>query len=147
MENDGPTTSFLDYTQEWVNKVNRVGLFVVSDEAYRFFVSLELASRRKLQDHLIETATSTLSSLPAEDDGVSALVTLLCKDGDILFYWTLVGMDEEDENGTVELLGHIIHMYISIHGFGISKTWMEEYKVAVTTTTKKNKVLRKQLKL
>ena len=36
-----------------------------------------------------------------------------------------------------ELLGHIIHMYISIRGFGISKTWMEEYKVAVTTTTKK----------
>ena len=36
MENDGPTTSFLDYTQEWVKKVNREGLFVVSDEAYRF---------------------------------------------------------------------------------------------------------------
>ena len=64
MENDGPTTSFLDYTQEWVKKVNRGGLFVVSDEAYRFFVSLELASRRKLQGQLIETAINTLSSSP-----------------------------------------------------------------------------------
>ena len=106
--------------------------------------SLELASRRKLQDHLIETATSTLSSLPAEDEDVSALVTSLCQGDDIL---TLMGMDEEDENSTLELLGHIIHLYISIHGFAISKTWMEEYKVAVTTTTKKKEALPKQLKL
>lgn len=145
MENDGPTTSFLDYTQEWVKKVNRGGLFVISDEAYRFFVSLELASRRKLQDHLIETATNTLSSLPAEDEqGVSALVTSLCEDDDTVFYWTLVGMDEEHEDSALELLSH---MYISIRGFGLCKTRMEEYKVALTTTTKKKKGLRKQLKL
>ena len=97
-----------------------------------------------MQDHLIETATNTLSTLPAEDEGVSALVTSLCKDDDILFYWTLVGMDE---NSTLELLRHIIHMYISIRGFGIPKTWMEEYKIVATTTTKKKKALRKQLKL
>ena len=59
-ETDGPVTSFLAYTQEWVRKVNRGGLFVISDEAYRFFVTLELATRGKLPHHLLATATSTL---------------------------------------------------------------------------------------
>ena len=56
-------------------------------------------------------------------------------------------MDEEHEDSALELLSHIINMYISIRGFGLCKTWMEEYKVALTTTTKKKKGLRKQLKL
>lgn len=73
MEMDGPTASFLDYTREWVKKDNRGRLFILSDEAYRFFLSLELASRRKLPGHLIETATSALSSLPAEDQGYQLL--------------------------------------------------------------------------
>ena len=30
------TTSSLDYTQEWTKRVNRGGLFIISDEAYRF---------------------------------------------------------------------------------------------------------------
>ena len=148
MQNDGPTTSLLDYTREWVHKVNRGGLFAISDDAYRFFVSLELASRSKLPHLLIETATSTLSDLPAEEEvpGVSALVKSICEDDDLLFYWTFVGMDVEDEDNNLELLGHIVHLWINIRGFSLSKAWMEEYKVALATTTQKKKSLRKQLK-
>ena len=148
MHNDGPMTSFLDYTREWVQKINRGGLFVVSDEAYRFFVSLEQATRSKLPGHLIETATRTLSSLSEEKpEGLSAMVKSICEDDDLLFHWTFVGMDVEDEDNNLELLEHIVHLWVNIRGFSISKAWMEEYKAALAITTQKKKSLRKQLKL
>ena len=40
MHSEGPTSSLLEYTKEWVEKVNRGGLFIISDEAYRLFVSI-----------------------------------------------------------------------------------------------------------
>ena len=149
MYNEGPTTTFLEYTQEWVQRVNRGGLFVVSDEAYRFFLSLEQATRNKLPGHLIETTTSTLSSHSSSEEkaGVSALVKSICGDDDLQFYWTFVGMDIEDEDSNLELLEHIVHLWINIRGFAISKAWMEEYKVALAITIQKKKSLRKQLKL
>ena len=45
------TTSFLQYIREWTKKVNRGGLFLI-DEAYRLFISLELAMKSKLSTHL-----------------------------------------------------------------------------------------------
>ena len=152
LENDGPETSFLAYTQEWIKKVDRGGLFVISDEAYRFFVTLELATRRKLPHHLLATATTTLTSSPPHEADVSAIVKSICDDDDVLFYWTFVGIDggidmDEDEDTNQELLQQIIHLWINIRGFSLSKAWMENYKIATTATTRKKKSLRKQLKL
>ena len=56
------TISSLEYTQEWTKRVNRGGLFIISDEAYRFFISLELAIRIKLPNHSLKFVTCTLSA-------------------------------------------------------------------------------------
>ena len=103
-----------------IRKVNRGGLFVISDEAYRFFVTLELATRGKLPHHLLATATSTLTSSPSHEAAdVSAIVKSICEDDDVLFYWTFVGidMDEEDADINLELLQYIVHLWINIRGF------------------------------
>ena len=36
-QDDTSSTSSLEYTQEWTKRVNRGGLFIISDEAYKFF--------------------------------------------------------------------------------------------------------------
>ena len=77
--------------------------------AYRFFVTLELAIRRKLPHHLLATATTTLTSSPPHEADVSAIVKSICDDDDVLFYWTFVGIDggidmDEDEDINQELL-------------------------------------------
>ena len=36
MRAEGPTSSLQEYTREWVEKINRGGLFDVSVEAYSF---------------------------------------------------------------------------------------------------------------
>ena len=38
---EGTETSFLDYTKEWIERVNRGGLFRVNDKAFVFFTHLE----------------------------------------------------------------------------------------------------------
>lgn len=48
----GPASSFLDYTREWVDKVNRGGLFYVSDNAYNLFVAMEIAMQVSLTKHI-----------------------------------------------------------------------------------------------
>lgn len=103
MQNDGPANSFVNYTYEWVKKANRGGLFVIPDEACRFFLSLELATSR-LPGHLIVWATSTLSDLPAEEEGASTLEKSICEDDDALFYWTFVGIEVEDEEENIQKL-------------------------------------------
>ena len=50
---DGPGDSFMDYTREWISKVNRGGLFETSDNAYMLFASIELASYKKLEERLV----------------------------------------------------------------------------------------------
>ena len=42
--------SYLEFTKVWVNKVNRGGLFVVSDNVYEVFLAMEIVLRQFLKD-------------------------------------------------------------------------------------------------
>ena len=141
MHSDGPTSSLLDYTKEWVERVNRGGLFDVSDEAYRLFVSIEMAMRSKLTEHLKKQKMTEDSR-----EGKSAIIDFVLKNDDIQFYWSMLSIDIEEEEHNSELLQHIIQLWLTIRGFSISKAWMEDYKCAVKSGTAKSKGLRKNLK-
>lgn len=52
LRSDGPTDSLLNYTKEWIERVNRGRFFEISDEAYCFFVAVEVCMRGKLINHL-----------------------------------------------------------------------------------------------
>ena len=49
---DGPESSLLEYSRMWVERVNRGGLFDVSDEAYLLFYAIEEAVIEKLTSHI-----------------------------------------------------------------------------------------------
>ena len=106
-------TSFLEYTQEWTKKVNKGGLFIISVEAYRFFISLELATRTKLPNHLLKSVTCTLSTDSTKKEDTTEIVKTICDDEDILFYWTLAGVDL-DEKDNKELLTHVVQLWLII---------------------------------
>ena len=131
------TTSFLEYTQEWTKKVNRGGLFLISDEAYRFFISLELATRTKLPNHLLKSVTCTLSADSTKKEDTKQIVKTICDDEDILFYWTLAGVDLDEEDNK-ELLKHVVQLWLNIQGFTLSKEWMKQYKTQAQATQKRN---------
>ena len=141
MHNEGPTSSLLDYTKEWVERVNRGGLFIISDEAYRLFASIEMAMRSKLTEHLRKQRTTEDSK-----EGKLAITDFVIHNDDVQFYWSLISIDIENEEANSELLQHIVKLWLTIRGFSISKAWMEDYKGARAICTAKSKALRKELK-
>jgi len=133
----GPSSSLLEYTREWVDKVDRGGLFDVSDEAFRLFVAIEMAMQERLATHL--------QSLSPRDSKAK-IVDHVVGDCDVQFYWSMLSVDIRDDKDSLELLRHVIELWLTIRGYSMSKAWMEDYKCAVNTTTKGKKGLRKDLK-
>ena len=128
-------TSFLEYTQEWTEKVNKGGLFIISVEAYRFFISLELATRTKLPNYLLRSVTCILSAKSTKKEDTIEIVKTICNNEDVSFYWTLAGVDLDEEDNE-ELLKHVVQLWLTIQGFTLSKEWMEQYKAQAQATQK-----------
>ena len=143
MRAEGPTSSLQEYTREWVEKVNRGGLFDVSDEAYNLFIAIEVAMLYRLTSHL----KSSVSLEPADaKQGKDAIIDHVLSDCDVQFHWSLLSVDIPDDKDGFELLRNIIELWLTIRGFSISKAWMEEYKCIAKTSTKGKKSLRKDLR-
>ena len=65
-------------------------------------------------------------------------------DEDVLFYWSIISSDWEDEVATV-LLEMLIDTWINIRGHSTAKAWLEEYKLNKKKPVQKSKGIRKQL--
>lgn len=135
---NGEESSFLDYTSEWVHKVNRGGLFEVNDTAFSLFREIELGMRDRL--------SAILKASSVETDQKDRLVKLVCEDEDVQFYWSILSIDIDTEHNAVLLLKEIVELWLTIRGFSIAGQWLEIYKNNKALTTKKSKSLRKSLK-
>ena len=91
--------SYLDYCRKWFEEVNCGGAFEVSDEAYQFFLAVEMNVRSCLM-----TILQAGSSQATEDQKKSLLQNLM-ENEDIMFHWSLVSVDCD---GSPELLRDIL---------------------------------------
>ena len=128
----GSAESYMEYTKEWIKRINRGGLFKVHDEAYSFFVTLEM----KVRQHL---AVLFRSDAPSKQHVLNEIM----QDADILFSWTIAA-DIDEENLSLELLSHVVELWITIRGFSAAGAWMEYYKQCKKDCVKGG--LRKELK-
>ena len=76
---DGEGTTWLDYTTEWVSKVNRGGLFEINDRASLLFREIEI----NLQCSEVLRGTTTQQDIKEE------LILSVIQDDNILFHWAL----------------------------------------------------------
>ena len=114
--------------------VDRGGLFKVNDEAFRFFIELEM----KLRHHLINIFNENSESRK------ESIIDSLMADEDILFSWVFV-LGELDEDESTELLHEVIELWLTIRGFSAAGAWMEYYKQNKKVTIKGKSGLRKEL--
>lgn len=143
IEVKGEGDSYLAYTTEWINLVNRGKLFQISDEAFYFFCELE----RKVGAYLCDVFASAsgqreCSNLETKKEIVSNIV----EDTDIHFSWLLLCLELDDDDLSKELLSLVVEMWITIRGFSMASAWVEFYKQSMQTCTKKKQGLRKGLK-
>ena len=140
---EGTSTSLLDYTKNWVERVNRGGLFEVNDEAYFLFVAIESAMRSKLTNHLKKSIGATNDE---ETGAKAAIVDFVSRDGEVDLYWSKLSSDILDDSHCMELLKEVIGLWLTIRGFSITKTWIEDYKRELCISNARKRSLRKELK-
>ena len=126
---------FHDFTMKWIKMVNRGGLFFIKDEVYMLFLELELKTRPQLSKLLMGGQISK-----------SEVVSEICGDDEIQFYWCLISTAIEDESASQELLHKIMDLWITIRGFSSAGSYMENYKQYAKVSSKKSVGLRKGLK-
>ena len=130
----GSETGLLDYTKEWIERINRGGLFPINDETFQFFCILEACVRSQLVKAL----------LPSTSETRLTVISTAMENEEVLFHWSMIAVDIDEEH-TNELLQEIVMLWVTIRGFAVAASWLEHYKEEARTTTKKSRGLRKKL--
>ena len=69
------------------------------------------------------------------DSFKKSVLDVIIKNENIQFYWTFLSQDiDKPENS--ELLTEIVHLWVTIRGFSMAASWLEEYKNSKKTTQK-----------
>ena len=133
-EEEGEEASYLDFTKKWIKAVDRGGLFHIDDEVYVLFYQMEI---------LIKTFLTEIFTEHSQHDK-GEIISEVVSDSDIEFHWSMLATDL-DENVGKELLTEIAQLWLTIRGFSMAGSFVEQYKEIVKKTTKKSG-LRKELK-
>ena len=115
-------------TAEWLNAINRGGLFCINNVTFDFFVALEYEVRSHIH------AGQELGVVRSE----------LQQSEDVLFHWSLIAATWDDEVAA-KLMTMIVELWVTVRGFSLASAWIEQYKGATKKTLQKAKPLRKQI--
>lgn len=122
--------------EEWLDLVDRGGLWHVRENTFYFFCALEEEVQLQLK-HLAQSAHAARKSM---------IKTITAND-DVQFYWLIVtaDFDEDDEEVKSVLLAMITELYLTMRGFSFANNWDEKFKQSAKKSTQKSKSLRREL--
>ena len=115
---EGEGSDLLAYTKQWLESVNRGGLFPLSDEAFRLFIEKELCVHRTYLPHHLLRPHSKAGFTESVHDKVVLLDSAVTR-------YKRFGL----------LLKEIIKLWVTVKGFSITRCWMEVYKKERTLPT------------
>ena len=128
-------SSYYEYTKTWIDMVNRGGLFCVNERTFLFFFqSMELKTQSVLPQHLNNLSVSK-----------KELYSQIVDDEDVKFQWSMMSLDIQDEDHSMELLKTIVEEWVKLRGFAVTSLRLEDYKHSTQETIKAKKGLRKEL--
>ena len=93
------------------------GLFHVN-EVFFLFEEIEMKLRRHLR-----CLFKTNANIKKED-----VIEDIVHNDDVLFSWTAVTSDLDDEDLAKELLQHLVELWVTISGFSVAGAWIEYNK-------------------
>lgn len=127
------TQESTDESRQWTRSVDRGALIHVSDIVYTVFATMELVLRQYLS-----------SKRAQEIEGLREVVEQIITDEDVLFAWSIVSVNWEEEEAKV-LLRMIAEHWITMRGFSFASAVVERYKHSAKKNVQKSKGVRKQL--
>ena len=64
----------------------------------------------------------------------SSLIHSVACDEGVQLYWAMQSVDIDNDEHSAELLHHIIELWVTIRGFSIAGSWLEDYKKVMNTS-------------
>lgn len=135
---NGEESDLLQYTTKWIDLVNRGGLFEINDTTYVFFREVEIKVRKKL--------FMAFNRTTVDRDLKDSIISTIASDDNVQFYWTILSVDIETEALAIKVLKQIIGTWLTVRGFSIAGTWLEQYLQIRKQGSSKKKGLRTELK-
>ena len=112
LEVKGEGDSYLAYTTEWIKLVNRRKLFQLNVEAFHIFCGLEWKVGAYYDDLFKSTYSQSVEHAYVEKKVISQ--TYVVEDTDVHFSWLLLCLDLDDDELSIELLGLVAELWITI---------------------------------
>ena len=114
-------------THEWITNIDRGGLFHISDDTFCFFKAIEIKTQECLPGHF-----RSQSSDKSKD-------SVVIDDQDMQCYWHMLALYIIKDEDVAELLHVIVDLWITMRGFALTSSWLEQYKLANKKNVKKSK--------
>ncbi len=122
-------------TEDWINAIDRGGLWHVNDDVYAIFYMIE----EEIRSYLVVSSAKSLNS-----ETKATLLKAVLTNEDLLFKWSLLSSTVDESVGKV-ILKKIAELYITVRGFAFASSCLELYKQKFKKKTQKSKSLRKKL--
>ena len=119
--------------EEWINAINRGGLWQVNDDVFQTFLTIEELIREEL---CLEKCLF--------DARKQQLIEKVISNDDVLHQWSFCVSDAEESIANV-LLQKVVELFLNIRGFAFASSCVELYKQANKKTLSKKKALRTKL--
>ena len=119
---------YLEYTKQWITRIDRGGLFRVNDETFLMFHWMEVETRKFLYRQGVDISKAVEAILSSEQ---------------VLSCWSLICNLQTEKSD--KLLIDIAQKWITLRGYSYTGNLIEQYKVHFTSS-KGKKGLRKTLK-
>jgi len=133
---NGDEKTFLEYTKEWLEEVNRGGLCFVSDDFYIFIRHVEMCARKVLNTKMLKQyGGENIRSLILDELNKS---TMLDKT------WNSVTNRVENKQLKSKLRNEVFVKWINIRGNAFVKSWVDMVKCKQVEIKKQNKLKKKK---
>lgn len=119
--------------EEWINAINRGGLWQVNEEVFQTFMIIEEIVREEL----------CLEKCVYETKKAQIIEKVMTND-DVLHQWSFC-MSDAGENVSNAILHKVVELYITIRGFAFASSCVELYKQSSKKALSKKKALRTEL--
>ena len=132
---EGEGDDVITYTRNWIDKVNRGGLYPINDSSFQLFVEIEKKVRAYLTKHL-RNRESNMELL--QQNVIEKVVGC----DDVQFQWSLRTVNIENAEDEQLVLQDIVN---TIRWYSMVATWLEAYKQTEKANLQKSTGLRKFL--
>ena len=113
-END----TFLEYISAWLNKVDKGGLYHISDMCFEMFFEIEHSIYEELKDKFDRTSSPST---------MEQICTNVCNDPDVSCLWSIRSIDIPSQKRH-DVLNDLVREWITLRGHSMTCKFIEQYK-------------------